>query len=146
MITEQFSNIFKLFLPSWNFFNGFSAVPRLDARTIRDGHESDWQPLYSEHSTNNLGRVIFNARGNLELLEKTFIDRAANELDEPTPLVAKQFEQSTLHETLIRILRRRMAAAQAGDEFQFRLVMTNPGKPEDILFMSARHPAHDSSR
>lgn len=146
MITEQLSNILKLFLPSWNFFNDFSAVPRLDARTIRDGHESDWQPLYSEHSTHNISRVIFNARGNLELLEKTFIDHAADEFSEPTPLVAKRFEQSALHETLIRILCRRMATAQAGDEFQFRLVMTNPGKPEDILFMSARHPAHPSSR
>lgn len=142
MITEQFSNILKLFLPSWKFFNGFSTVPRLDARTIRAGHESDWQPLYPEHSTRSITRVIFNARGNLELLEKTFIDRAAGELDEPTPLAAKQFEQSALHETLIRILRRRMATAQAGDEFQFRLVMTNPGKPENVLFMSARHPAH----
>ena len=143
MIATALTNIFKLFLPSWNFFNDFSAVPRLDARTIRAGHESDWQPLCVDHSTRSIGRLLFNARGNLELLEKTFIDRATLEFDVSNPDAAKSFEQSVHHDTLVLILRRRMGAAQAGDEFQFRLVMTNHGEQDTELFVSNRHPAKE---
>jgi len=146
MITEQFSNILKLFLPSWNFFNDFSAVPRLDVRIIQESCEHEWQPLYAENSTRSLTRIIFNSRGNLELLEKTFIDRAADEFDESNPNAAKQFEQCPHHQTLTRIVRNRLITTQINDEFQFRLVMTIPGKSEKILFVSARHPVEEKSR
>ncbi len=146
MIAEQFSNILKLFLPSWNFFNDFSAVPRLDARIIRESCEHEWQPLYVENSTRSLTRVIFNARGNLELLEKTFIDRAADVFDEANPHAAKQFEQCPHHQTLIHIVRSRLVMTQPNDEFQFRLLMTLPGEPEEILFISTRHPVAEESQ
>ena len=51
MIATALSNILKLFLPSWNFFNDFSTVPRLDVRTIHDGRECEWRPLYTTDST-----------------------------------------------------------------------------------------------
>ena len=146
MITAQFSNILKLFLPSWNFFNDFSATPRLDARIIHEGQEHEWQPLYAENSTHSLTRIIFNSRGNLELLEKTFIDRAVDMFDEANPHAAKQFEQCPHHQTLIRIVRSRLITTQPNDAFQFRLVMTFPGEPEEILFTSTHHPVEEESR
>lgn len=146
MITAQFSNILKLFLPSWNFFNDFSAAPRLDARIIHEGQEHEWQPLYAENSTRSLTRIIFNSHGNLELLEKTFIDRAVDVFDEANPHFGKQFEQCPHHQTLIRIVRSRLVTTQHNDEFQFRLVMTIPGEPEEILFVSTRHPVAEESQ
>lgn len=146
MITEQFSNILKLFLPSWNFFNDFSCVPRLDARIIHDGREHEWQPLYTKNSTRSLTRVIFNSRGNLELLEKSFIDRAADEFEKENPHASKQFEQHPHHQTLIRIVRSRLNTTQPNDEFEFRLVMTFPGEPQEILFTSTRHAVQEESR
>jgi len=167
MIAEHFSNLLKLFLPSWNFFNDFSAVPRLDARLIRDGHESDWHHLYANDATSSIRRVLFNAHGNLELLEKTFIERAAEEFaSEPhRPRRQKRGDtdgsptsdaapgdgltppkSSRHYETLARIVRSRLITTQTDCEFQFRLVMTSPGEPEEILFISARHSIKDESR
>jgi hypothetical protein len=141
MITTALLNILKLFLPSWNFFNDFSTSHRLDERTIRAGHESDWQPIREDHSTRSIGRLFFNSSGNLELLENTFIDRAAQEIAVSSAEGVKHFEQGALHDSLVRILRRRIGAAQAGDEFQFRLVSTNPSELDAELFVSSRYPA-----
>ena len=174
MIPESFSNILKLFLPSWNFFNDFSAVPRLDFRIIRDGSEADWQPVYANHSTSSLRRVFFNAGGNLELLEKTFIDRAAEEFapECPRPRGQQQDHPKGIqknhapfsagvaapgdgrtpakfrkhYDILTLIVRSRLPASQPADEFQFRLVMTGPGEPEQVLFVSARHLVEEESR
>ena len=77
--------------------------------------------------------MFFNADGNIELLEKTVIDRAAEEV-------------SPHHETLARIVRSRLTATQPGDEFQFRLVMTNPEQPEELLLVSGRLPVQEETR
>lgn len=136
MIATALSNILKLFLPSWNFFNDFSAVPRLDVRVIRDGCEAEWLPLYPSTSTSSIRRVFFNADGNAELLEKTFIDRAADELPQNC---------DKHHAVLTRIVRSRLPAMQPADAFQFRLVVTSPGEPDEVLFVSARLPAQEDS-
>lgn len=174
MIATALSNILKLFLPSWNFFNDFSIVPRLDVRTIHDGRESEWRPLYAPAPTRSIRRVFFNADGNIELLEKTFIDRAAEEFAPEYPRPRGQqrdtcdgiqkihapFSASVAapgdsrtpselgkhHEFLTRITRSRLTATQPDNEFQFRLVMTSPGEPEEILFVSARHLVEEESR
>lgn len=146
MITEQLSNILKLFLPSWNFFDDFSAVPRLDIRILCHDRECDWQPLYTDDSTDNLRRVLFDAQGNLELLEKTFIERAAGTLDASDLQSAKQFEHSAHFETLTGIARNRLPALKPDDEFQFRLVLTTPGLPEEALFVSGRQPVQKETR
>ena len=137
MIATALSNILKLFLPSWNFFYDFSAVPRLDVRTIHDERESDWRPLYTNTSTHSIRRVLFNADGNAELLEKTFIDRAAEEF---SPECGKHLE------ILTRIVRSRLTAIQPADDFQFRLVMASPSEPDEVLFVSKRLPAQEEVR
>jgi hypothetical protein len=137
MITTALSNILKLFLPSWNFFNDFSTVPRLDVRIINDSCESEWRPLYTTTPTQSIRRVLFNAEGNAELLEKTFIDRAAEEI---SPKCGKH------QEILTRIVRSRLSSTQPTDEFQFRLVMTSPGEQEKVLFVSARLSAQEEAR
>ena len=174
MIATALSNILKLFLPSWNFFNDFSTVPRLDVRTIHDGRECEWRPLYTTDSTRSIRRVFFNADGNIELLEKTFIERATEEFapecprprgqqrdnsgdlnKNNTPLPANiaapgdgrtPSELGKHHEILTRIVRSRLTATQLDDEFQFRLVMTSPGQPEEILFVSAHLPVQEEAR
>jgi hypothetical protein len=151
MIATALSNILKLFLPSWNFFNDFSAVPRLDARIIQGGRESEWRPLHLATPTRSIRRVFFNADGNLELLEKTFIERAAEEFtsDHPRTRGQQSVTESGLgkhHETLSRIVRSRLKATQSADEFQFRLVMTSAGVTDEVLFVSARHQVEEESR
>ena len=145
MTTKSLAHIFKLFLPSWNFFNDYSATPRLETQLICDGHELKWQPLYANHSTRSLWRVFFNPHGNAELLEKTFIDRAVEELDS-TAQSLKQFQGGDSYKVLLNIVRRQLIHPAANDAFQFRLTMTNPGAADEILFTSATHPFDEDSR
>jgi hypothetical protein len=174
MIATALSNIFKLFLPSWNFFNDFSAVPRLDLRINHDGRESEWHPLYATTPTRSIRRVFFNAEGNAELLEKTVIERAAEEFSVECPHPRGQQRDNSggsktnnapsssrvaapgdgrtpdefgKHlEILTRIVRSRLTTPQSADEFQFRLVMTSPGHPEEVLFVSAPLPVQKEAR
>ena len=145
MITKSLAHIFKLFLPSWSFFNDFSATPRLETRLVRDGDEFEWQPLYADHSTHSLWRVFFNPHGNAKLLEKTFIDRAVEELDS-TAQSAKQFQSGDSYKVLLNIVRRQLIHPSPNDTFQFRLVMTNPIATDEILFTSATHSFNEDSR
>lgn len=146
MIATALSNILKLFLPSWNFFNDFSTVPRLDVRTIHDGRESEWRPLYASAPTRSIRRVFFNADGNIELLEKNLIDRTAEEFADEDQKAVKRFQSDTNIRMLAGIARSRLTATQPADEFQFRLVMTNLGQPEEVLFVSARLTAQEEAR
>ncbi len=145
MIPATLTNIFKLFLPSWNFFDGFSTVPRLDVRLIREAGGADWRPLYAEHSTRSIVRIFFNARGNLELLEKDFIERATDALEGPGAQSSQEFAASEVCAVLVRIVRSRLTTSQPGDGFQFRLAMAGAGQPEKILFVSGRYSTREES-
>ncbi len=146
MIATTLSNILKLFLPSWNFFNDFSTFLRLDVRTIHDGCESEWRPLYSTAPTPSIRRIFFNADGNAELLEKTFIDRMAENIADEDQKAVKRFESDTNILMLAGIARSRLTTTQPADQFQFRLVMASPGEAEEVLFVSAHLPAQGESQ
>lgn len=139
-------NVLKLFLPSWNFFDGFAAVPRLDVRVIGDAGDGDWRPLFAEHSTRSLSRIVFNPRGNLELLEKDFIERATDVLEGQGAQSSQEFAMSEGCAILVRIVRGRLTAMRPDDEFQFRLVMAGVGQPDAVLFVSQRYPIAEASR
>ena len=86
MTSEKWMSALTLFLPSWNFFNDFAEVPRLEYCLIagKTG-ATDWKPLLTDHDTRDLGRVLFNPSGNLELLESSLVEQAVDELrDDPS--------------------------------------------------------------
>ena len=86
MISEKWMFTLKLFFPSWNFFNDFVEVPRLEYCLISSKTgATDWKPSLTDHDTRDLGRVPFNPSGNLELLESSLVERAVDELrDDPS--------------------------------------------------------------
>jgi len=134
----------KLFLPSWNFFNDFAEVPRLEYCVIseRTG-TTDWKPLLTDHNTRDLGRVLFNPSGNLVLLEASLVDRAVNELSEDPSFDRNRFAKSETHSTLERLTRTRLAQLHSSpdsDRFRIRLVLLEPGAPDRIVFTSEELP------
>lgn len=137
-------NALKLFLPSWNFFNDFAAVPRMEYRLVGTTvGPTDWRPLFTNHSTRGLGRILFNPQGNLELLEKSLIDRADDEVRLMTDSEGAAFAESETHAALVRMARFHLMArtecAGAG-QFQFRLALGEPGSPPAVVFTSAVLP------
>jgi len=142
--------VLKLLLPSWNFFNDFDEVTQLEFCVSSDGAvESAWQPLHATYSTRGWGRVIFNPEGNLELLEKSLLDRVATALREsPTPSQAS-FEQSEAGVLLARIVRGRLRESRSNTEgmtFRFRLVRVAATAAREILFESGLHALGESAR
>jgi hypothetical protein len=144
MIATALSNILKLFLPSWNFFNDFSTVQRLDIRAISAEKETDWQAAFSNETNQSFSRVFFNARGNLELLQHSYIDRAASWFNPDSKQTAKQFEATNHHRLLAIITRDQLAAIPDAKRFQFRLVVTNSGSPDQVLFTSQEFSMEES--
>ncbi|MEK7780815.1 MAG: hypothetical protein AAB370_04880 [Verrucomicrobiota bacterium] len=136
--------VLKLFLPSWNFFNDFDAVARLEFCVMRhDGGEAGWRPLYPTNTTRSWGRVIFNPSGNLELLEKSLIDRVATSLRESDASTKANFARSVDCELLTRIARVRVQqlVTEAADvSFRFRLVVADSMAASETLFESTAQP------
>ena len=142
--------ILKLFLPSWNFFNDFDEVTQLEFCLSSDGAgESAWQPLHPTHSTRSWGRVIFNPEGNLELLEKSLLDRVATALRESPVSPQASFEPSEAGVMLARIVRGRLRESRSNTEgmtFRFRLVRVVATVAREILFESAPHSLVESAQ
>lgn len=136
--------VLKLFLPSWNFFNDFDAVARLEFCVMRAGKEDlNWRSLYPLNTTRSWGRVIFNPSGNLELLEKSLIDRVATALRESSDLTKTDFGQSDDCVLLTRIARVRiqqLVTETVGASFRFRLVVADSMAASETLFESTAQP------
>ena len=144
MISEKWMSALKLFLPSWNFFNDFAEAPRLEYCVISDRTgATDWRPLLTDHNTRDLGRVLFNPSGNLELLEASLVDRAVNELSEYPRSDRNRFAKSEAHSTLERLTRTRLAqlhSSSDSDRFRIRLVLIEHGAQAQIVFTSEELP------
>ncbi len=134
----------KLFLPSWNFFDDFSATPRLEFRT-RTGNndgpaDSDWQLLHASHSTRSVGRTFFNPRGNAELFELALVETAADELKAIDQSQRRRFLDSDAWSRLAPLLMRRTSGSlqkspgilRTSSLVQFRLrLTTRSGDPDE---------------
>ena len=150
-------HVLKLFLPSWNFFDDFDAVPRLEVRWVL-GH-SEWRSLFPVSTTRSWWRAFYNPWGNLELLERSQVERAADELEElveparvgfgpgraASPSLGRsraalEFCGGQTFALLTRLVAGRLRAvgvdSTVAHEFQFRLVLTPPGAAREILFVS----------
>lgn len=141
--------VLKLLLPSWNFFNDFDEVTQLEFCVRHEGAgESAWQPLHPPQTTRDLGRVFFNPAGNLELLEKSLIDRVATALRESPGPPPTGFEQSEAGRLLARIVRGRLTESppdRVAKTFRFRLHRVDARAGRESLFESAEHPFVESS-
>jgi hypothetical protein len=163
------AHVLKLFLPSWNFFDDFDAVPRLEARWAREpsGAGDCWVPVFPCSTTTGWVRAFYNPWGNLELLERSQVERAVEELAElagPTPQeprphraedekahraeAARRFAASETFGILTRLARRRLRAGAeclwaGGSEVatdaqvEVRIVLAIPGRPLQVWFESS---------
>lgn len=137
MPTSPWLIALKLFLPSWDFFNDFTAVPAMELSVIRaDGTDPGWQPAFPPNVALPWWRVLFNAQGNRDLLEQSIVERAAEELSEQLPATFPGPDPTV--DRLVRLARNR--ARQTGlpmeSGFRFRLVLREPGLAEQVLFVS----------
>lgn len=144
MSFRRLMDALKLFLPSWNFFNDFAAVPRLECRRVQpEGAAAGWEPLFTNHTTRGVGRILFNPQGNLELLEKSLIDRADDEARMMAGPDGAGFATTETHSALARLTRARLAKRTdftGADKFQFRLTLGEPGAVPTVIFTSAALP------
>ena len=138
------SHAWKLFFPSWNFFDEFSVTPRMEFRCFRSGDApSDWNALYPETSTRSLRRVLFNPWGNVELFEQAFIEQAADELKALPVEAWGNFQNTVAGSRLSEIVGervRRLAPIPrdaTGWRMQFRLRATTRAEDAERWFESA---------
>ena len=139
MISNTWMVALKLFLPSWNFFNDFAAVPRMEYQLVCAGAEAgEWRPLFTNNGKRSVFRILFNPSGNLELLEKSLIDRAVDELS-PDERDKHALVASEARSTLARIAKARINdryTSATFDQYRFRVILVEPGFPNEVVFAS----------
>ncbi len=144
MTSENWMSALKLFLPSWNFFNDFGEVSRLEYRLTGAGMDSgEWQPVFPRHSTHGIGRIFFNPTCNLELLEQSMVARAVDELSRDPAAKGSTIPTVATHEMLVRLVRGKVEGIlghAAADRFRFRLVTVEPGAAPKVVLSSAELP------
>lgn len=135
MFSHRWLLALKLFLPSWNFFNDFGAVTRVEVCLDPAATEPRWQPVFGDFTTSDWRRITFNPEGNLALQEQSLIERAAEELAGEQRDEAERF--------IARAVRPRLAALfqeRAADRFCFRIVERTAGEAGEVRFVSAEFP------
>lgn len=137
MPTSPWLVALKLFLPSWNFFNDFTAVPTMEFAVVGSGDTAgDWRPVFVASAAPRWWRMGFNPQGNLELLEQTLVERAAEEFRGQPPVITDTRDGT--YPGLVRLARGRIArlGVPVAAGFRFRLVLREPGRTEEIIFTS----------
>jgi hypothetical protein len=137
MSTSPWLVALKLFLPSWNFFNDFTAVPTMEFAVIGvAGALGEWQPLFRAGAAPSAWRVVFNPQGNLDLLEQTLVERAAEEFRAEPP--REMDAPGGTYPALVRLARRRLTqfGLPGVGSFRFRLVLREPGLAPEVIFTS----------
>lgn len=122
-LASSLALIAKLFLPSWDFFNDFSATPRLDIKLTDDGA---WTPLYPILPPPPLRRILWNPDGNALLFEHSLVYRLTTTSD---PLNEKKLARE-LAPIIERFLPREMSS------YRFRIVFVEPDGTEHLFFTS----------
>lgn len=135
MFSHRWLLALKLFLPSWNFFNDFGAVTRVEVCLDPAATEPRWQPVFGDFTTSDWRRIAFNPEGNLALQEQSLIERAAEELAGEQRDEAEHF--------IARAVRAQLAAPTgklAVKDFRFRVVERTAGEAGEVRFVSAEFP------
>lgn len=140
MFSSRWLLALKLFLPSWNFFNDFGAVTRVEVAFGPVTPEALWQPVFTDFTTADWRRCLFNPAGNLRLQEQSLIERAADEwTDERHRTEAEAF--------IARAVRARLATRTdngPGDRFRFRIVERAAGEAGAVRFVSGEFSLTES--
>lgn len=135
MFSRRLLLALKLFLPSWNVFNDFGAVTRVEVSLNPAAAESRWRPVFGDFTTSSCRRITFNPEGNLALQEQSLIERDAEEL------AGEQRDE--VERFIARAVRAQLAAPTgklAVKDFRFRIVERTAGEAGKVRFVSAEFP------
>jgi hypothetical protein len=131
------AHAFKLFLPSWNFFDDFSVTARIEIRTRTGaGEAGEWRLLFPETSARGVGRVFFNARGNAELFKLAVVENVAERLKGLEASVRTEFELSEDGVRLAGWVREEAVRSGALSDVQYRLRLTTCRGDAEEWFVS----------
>lgn len=125
---------FRVFFPSWRFFEKLEWIPRLYFRVFdeNDQNQSKWiecfalekRPWYS---------FFLNARSNFRMAAHTLVEQFINDVAETEDDKNSEIENSTsylLIDRLVRFRIRELGLEKKGRFFQFKIVSVVPGGAE----------------
>ena len=129
---------FRVFFPSWRFFDRLGATPRLEYRRLNRPGDDRWIDALPPPNRRALTEIVFNPQGNLRLAANSLLEQLLQAIeDTPGEENVAQSEPYALVTRLVRWCLVR-AGAQPGEQFQFRLIAGQEPQEEEIL-VSATH-------
>jgi hypothetical protein len=121
----------RAFFPSWKFFDEVGVVPVLLARVARDDDalaDGDWQPCLRP-LPRRAGALFVNAAATLQLAYGSLLAQLVAEVEE-LPIPA-DVEALASYQMTLALVRTRLGAA-AGQRFQFKVCLCEPGAPPGL--------------
>lgn len=133
----RFLKPFKLFIPSWNFFDRIEVLPALFYRTSSENTWTDWQRFQIETTRTPL-HLILNPQENYFLYIQSQVERLLVEASEQ-----KSDREVIALECYQRILELIIDTAGPQDLFQFKIV--DLGNQNSSLLVSHEHETPKST-
>jgi hypothetical protein len=134
--SSSFLSFFRVFLPSWKFFNEAGPQPALWMQV----GDHDWQPVLPENQR-SLSQLFLNSEGNLRHALDTMIERL---LQESANIPSDQLAETVSYRLVENCVRLRILcseSSQGADLFRFKIIATHP-ECQDLL-ISMEHELSD---
>ena len=135
--------LFRVFFPSWRFFQELGHVPVLKFRIVGSS-ESAWTRCM-QPEPRNLGSLFFNSKDNLRMAENSLVEQLIDDISEFRD--ENLVESSVSYELVTRLVRSRIREsrlAEVGQGFEFKVTAAVPGagepnEGEDLLISATHH-------
>ena len=134
--------LFRVFFPSWRFFQELGSVPVLRFK-ILENPGGEWIRCL-EPAPRGWGSLFLNAKDNLRMAANSLVEQLIDDMSELQD--EDEVESSVSYELVTRLVRfriREARLAQAGQSFQFKVTAVTPGTGEknegEDLLISAAH-------
>jgi hypothetical protein len=131
-------SLFRLFIPSWRFFDDIGSISRLYYQTDT---LPDWQPCFHPQPRRWF-YLLLNPTGNLRLACYSLVDRLVEEIShlrEENQHLVSQSVSYRLLENLIRYQVRSLSTSS--HNFRFKIIVSSPliENSEYMALLSALH-------
>lgn len=128
---RHFLNLFRVFLPSWKFFDEVGSAPELYYQM-----EGPWQPVLIRPA-NKLRNLFLHPEGNFFHAGHSLLERLLREVNEAEPSDLESSPSYQLVENLVRFQIRQADPTLVGRQFRFKIAISHP-EPADVI-LSASH-------
>ncbi len=134
-LKSRYFSLFRVFFPSWRFFQEVAYVPMVHVKVFTtDFREQEWQPLITKLQRSAL-RLFYNPRANLTLAYQSLLEQVVQDINdfENKDMDKFQFTNSyQLVNNLVQFKLREFVDFNQIVKYQFKIRLIKQGDERDV--------------